>query len=121
MCARQLPHIQSPERKFSGGETALEEDDAGATPSLPLFLCLHLKHADLDAKLCARQLTQIQSPGLKLPLGPPPGDVPAVSLPPPENVSLPLSLRLLLLPEPPPPDVVLGCLHLKHAPRDAKL
>lgn len=110
LCARQLLHIQSPDRKFSGAEPPDDAapEEAAAALSPPALRCLHLKHADLEAKLCARQPVQIQSPGRKLPaVGPPAGSDDLETSP--EK------------PPPPPEPPALAFLHLKHTLRDAKL
>ena len=64
LCARQLLHIQSPLLKLSGAAAPEEAAPvAAAACSPPALRCLHLKHALLDAKLCARHPAQIQPVG----------------------------------------------------------
>lgn len=135
LCARQLLHIQSPDRKFSGAEEEEEGATAGGPPPAaelsepPALRCLHLKHADLDAKLCARHPVQIQSPGRKLPaVGPPAGSGVLDPPPPPpepnESAAPEPPDPAPKLPPPPPPPLApptLPCLHLKHTLLLAKL
>ena len=89
----QFVHIQSPDLKFSdSARGGLRRSRALCSP--PDLRCLHLKHADLEAKLRARQPVQIQSPGRKLPaVGPPAGSddletSPEKPPPPPEPPAL---------------------------------
>ena len=116
LCARQLLHIQSPDRKFSGAEPPDDAapEEAAAALSPPALRCLHLKHADLEAKLCARQPVQIQSPGRKLPAVGPPAGSGALDPKSPEAPDPKLG-------PPPPEPPALAFLHLKHTLRDAKL